>query len=268
MASNHLLTDTKRDVPGYVNLDYVVKSVCNSLKEYSTHNWKHYLQLAAEGFSEINLFAVNNVKVVYLTVNSNGTVDLPDDFVTMSKIGVLINGKVWTLTYNREIALPRRVDECGRTVAEVVNCSTAPDRDFFPTWGFYFANHFRNGQYVGEMFGLGGGFNEAYYRFDMERRQISLSSEIPQGEVILEYQSSGIRADGCTVIRREVVPALREYVLWKRIEYRDDVPMNTKMRREEQYYIQYDLVKFLSDSFTMEEYLDNCYMSYKSGPKR
>lgn len=257
-----------KDIAGYTNLDTVVKSVNVSLKRHTMHDYRRLLQFAAEGFSSINLFVTEQVKVEYLTVKPNLTVDLPDDFIYYSKIGILINGKVYILSMNEDIALPRKTDECGLTLSSLTECSPTEESGFFPTWGYYFANHFRNGQYVGEMFGIGGGFNDAHYKIDWGRRQIVLNSLIAVDEIILEYKSSGISADGCTVIPRETLPALREYVHWKRVEYNPKVAMNDKKNREKQYYIEYEKLNFLETSFTMQEYLDHTYSETKSSPRR
>jgi len=257
-----------KETRGYVNLDYVVRSVMSDLKQYTFHNYQALLQLAAEGFTDLNLFVTNNVKVAYLPINENFTVDLPEDFIDYVKIGILLNGKVWTLGYNKDIALPRTVDRCGNTLPSIVSCSSNDDDINFPTWGFYFANHFRNGQYVGELYGLGGGFNFAYYTIDHDKRQIVLTDGVPKEEIILEYKSSGIDAEGSTTIPRQAVRAIKEYVHWKRLEYDERVAMNIKMRREDQYYIQYEKLRFLESSFTLEEYLDHTYAESQSSPRR
>lgn len=256
------------DTKGYVNLDYVVKSIMIDLKQSTFHNYQTFLHLAAEGFTELNMYITPNIKVEYLPISEAFTANLPEDFIDYTKVGILINGKVWTLTHNKTIALPRIVDPCGKTMANVSQCSLNDSSFNFPNWGFYFANHFRNGQYVGELFGLGGGFNFADFRIDHERRQIALSSSTPKTELILEYISSGIKADGSTVVPRVAVKTIKEYVHWKRVEYDIKVPMNERKNREQQYYIMYDKLLFFENSFTMSEYLDNSYKHSKSSPKR
>ena len=258
-----------RDTRGYVNLDYVVQSVMVSLKQSSFHNYQRLLHFTAEGFTELNMFTMNNIKVAYLPVNSNLTVDLPEDFISYVKIGIEIGGRVWTLGLDSNIALPRKVDKCGNTLAQVISCSNDSDiSSVSPLGGFLFAAHYRNGNYVGELYGMGGGFNVAYYTLDMERRQIVLTSDVPQSEIILEYRSSGVMADGSSVVPRQAVKALKAYVLWQLIENDPRVPMNLKQRNEQQYYIAYDKLKFFEDHFTMEEYLDHTYSESKSSPRR
>lgn len=257
-----------KDTAGFVNLDTCVRSVMSDLNDFSFHNYRPLLNLAAEGFTELNLFAVDNIKSVILPINENFTVDLPKDYIDYLKVGIFINGKVWTLGYNKDIALPRDVNECGLTIPSIINCSDNDTKINFPSWGFYFSNHFRNGQYVGELYGFGGGFNFSYYRIDREKRQIVLTDTIAKGTIILEYQSSGVSAEGATVIPKQAMRAVKEYIHWKRLEYDDKVPLSTKQRREEQYYIQFEMLRTLENMFTLEEYLDHTYQESQSTPRR
>lgn len=257
-----------KNTRGYSNLDMIVRSVMVDLKDYAFRDHRRLLHLAAQGFTELNMFVINNVKSVLLPINENFTVDLPDDYIDYLKVGVKINGKVWTLGYNKEIALPREVNECGLTIASIVECSSEITSNNFPQWGFYFSNHFRNGHYVGELYGMGGGFNIAYYRIDPEKRQIVLTDSVPKGFVILEYLSSGVSAEGATTVPLQAVSAVKEYVHWKRIEYDNNVAMNLKQRRQSLYYIEFEKLSDFENTFTLEEYLDHTYQESKSTPHR
>ncbi len=258
----------QKETKGYVNLDYIVRSVNIDLKQNAVNEYQTLLHLAAEGFTELNMYVTANVRVEYLPIAENLTAQLPDDFIDYTKVGILINGKVWTLSHNKTLAVPRLVDICGDTLANVSQCSLNDSSFNFPNFGFYFANHFRNGQYVGEMYGLGGGFNFADFRIDYERRQIALSSQTPKTELILEYLSSGIKTDGSTVVPRSTVKTLKAYVHWMRIEYDERVAANRKARLQDLYYIAYDKLIFFENAFTLSEYLDHTYKESKSTPKR
>lgn len=256
------------DTAGFVNLDTCVRSVMADLKDFRFRNYRHLLNFAAEGYTELNLFAVDNIKTVLLFQNENFTVDLPKDYIKYLKVGIVINGKVWTLGYNKDIAMPREVNECGLTIPSIISCSANDTKINFPSWGFYFSNHFRNGQYVGELYGFGGGFNFAYYKIDQEKRQIVLTDNLPKNQIVLEYKSSGVSAEGASVIPKQCMRAVKEYIHWKRLEYDDRVPMSTKQRREKQYYIQFEMLHNFENLFTLEEYLDHTYQQSKSTPKR
>jgi hypothetical protein len=132
--------------------------------------------------------------------------------------------------------LPRKTDDCGNTlptVTQTLEDEIVGQKSLIPNYGYYFAMHFRNGQYVGEMYGLGGGFNAAYFRIDWERRQIAFDSEVPSDEIILEYKSSGIDPSGGTIVPRKTVAALIAYIHWQRIENNDKIAESKKARKQQ-----------------------------------
>jgi len=233
------------------------------------HLYEKFIRLAAAGFTDLNLFTLNSIKVAYLPIDpTNFTVNMPDDLVMYTKIGIDIGGRMWTLTYNQDIINPRKVNDCGKTLSEIQGC-TDSDEVIFGFGGFYFAEHFRNGQYVGELYGTGGGFNIGYYNIDWERRLITLNNEVSgHEELVVEYKSNGIQADGSTVIPRQAVAALVEYIHWKRIEYDGRIPVSQKQLRQIAYEREYEKLKFYEDAFTVDEYLDHTYSHYQSTPRR
>lgn len=260
-----------KNTSGFVNLDYVVRNALIDMNDFSMENYKRFLQWAVRGFTDLNLFVVENIRVEYLKLSSAKTATLPSDFIDYTKIGMEINGQIWTFTLNDKMVLPRKTDDCGETLP--TNTQTLDDKvtgqaSLVPNFGYYFAMHFRNGQYVGEMYGLGGGFNNAYFRIDHERNQIAFDSEIPTDEIILEYKSSGISASGETLIPRKAVPALIAYVHWQRIENNDKVAESKKERKRQLYITEYERLQHLENLFTIDEYLDATYSVVTSSMRR
>jgi hypothetical protein len=261
----------KRDTSGFVNLDYVVKNALMDMNDFSMENYKRFLQWAVRGFTDLNLYILENIKVEYLPLSSAKTAPLPSDFIDYTKIGMEINGEVWTFTMNPDMNLPRKVDECGETLptnTQTLDDKVVGQRSLVPNFGYYFAMHFRNGQYVGEMYGLGGGFNNAYFRIDHQRNQIVFDSEVPVNEIILEYKSTGISANGSTIIPRKVVPALIAYIHWQRIENNDKFAESKKERKRQQYIDEYEKLHHFENMFTMDEYLDATYKVVNASIRR
>ena len=80
-----------RDTNGFVNLDYAVNQCLVDIEDYDMAQYQRFLQFANLGYTDLNLFVTQNVKVAYLKINDNKTVDLPNDFMDYLKIGVEIN---------------------------------------------------------------------------------------------------------------------------------------------------------------------------------
>jgi hypothetical protein len=246
----------------FVTLNTVVKSFMNQRNEQGIVNFERYLQMAIEGFAEIKLFNLNSIEVAYLPVDPDTKIaKLPSDFLQMTKIGINVCGKIWTLTLNNDIAIPRPETICAATPD---TCDSYSDS---VVGGYYFADHFRNGQYISALFGLGGGFNEAYYKIDEDNGRILFDGCIRNDEVVLEYISSGVKAGG-TPINRKAVPAIRAYLHWVTAEYDNRIPMNEKIRKEQLYNQELMALTRLENSFTYDEFLDSYYSTLSQTIKR
>lgn len=263
MAEEVININRSDNAEGNRTLSYVIKSVMNRLKEYNTKNYEYYMQLAVEGLKELNIYDnAKNIEVAYLTMDAMNTVALPVDFIDYSKIGIVINGQVWTLTVNEKIALPR-LEKCGEKIG---NIAAGSPNDTYE--GYVWADHFKDGQYVGGLYGVGGGFNMAYYRVDESKRRIIFNGSVPKGEIVLEYISSGIKKRGGTMIREIFIEPLRRWVLWQRVEHDNRVPLAEKDRKERQFYEAVEKTRGFENSFTADEYRDMLYSTTYQAPKR
>lgn len=254
------MSNTSPATTGTINVNYVVMSILNRLRSYSMRDYSFLEQIIIECYTSLNLFHINNTEVVYLRMSDAKTVDLPADYVDYRKIGIPINGKLRVLTHNESILLPRTFED-GEYVGNIGdNVDTR--------YSIYFADHFRNGQFVAGLYGVPGGSDYGYYRIDEEKRQIIFSGEIPRGEVVLEYVSSGVKLQGSTVIPRETLKTLQNYAFWQLIEHDSKVPMNEKERKKQQYEEALEELRFFQTSFTKDEYLRHVYKHTYQSIKR
>jgi hypothetical protein len=127
----------------------------------------HFAQLVIEGYTELNLWHLDNIEVVYLRMSEAKTVDLPSDYVDYLKIGIPYAGKLQVLTNHERILFPRTFED-GEPVGNSDDSTTT-------SGSIFFVDHFRNGQFVAGLYGLPGGMDNAYYRIDREQRKILFS---------------------------------------------------------------------------------------------
>lgn len=245
---------------GTTTINYVVMSVLNRLKDYSMRHYSFLEQICIEGYSDLNLWHLDNIEVVYLRMSEAKTVDLPADYVDYLKIGVPVNGKLRVLTNHDKILLPRTFAD-GEPVGNTDDATSTNQTLFF-------VDHFRGGQFVGGLYGMPGAVDQGYYRIDRETRTIVFSGSIPRGEVVLEYISSGVGLQGTTVIPREAVPALRAYLLWQIIENDSKVSGNEKERKKSQYEEQLHALDFFQSAFTKDEYRKHVLKHTRQSIKR
>jgi len=247
-------------VLGTTNINYVVRSVQNRLKDYSERNYSYLEQIIIECFIDLNIWHLSNVEVVYLRMSEAKAVDLPPDFIDYTKIGIPINGKLRVLTKKKNILLPRAFED-GEEVGNTDGNTSTLD------W-IYFAPHFRNGQFVGGLYGLPGGVDTAYYRVDKEERRIVFYGEVSQSEIVLEYISTGVKTNGATVIPREAVPALRTYAIWQNAESDKKATNQTRERLKMQHEEEIEALRAFQMKFTKEEYKRHVYKHSRQTAKR
>lgn len=256
---------TEPRTEGLVTLRYVIMSMLNRMGTYNMKNYKRYLQIAIEGFSEeFSLYHTDTGnEVVYLHMGLAKTVPLPADFIDWMRLGYPINGKLRVITKHDAILLPRVFDDTG----DAVGNTDAGESGGIGS-AIFFSDHFRNGQFIGGLFGLPGGIDDAYFRFDMENRQIVFSGSTPRSEIVLEYVSTGLKIDGSTLIPREIVAPLRNYVLWQKDENDPRVAMNIKARAKNEFEESVEALRSFKNTPTKQEILDMIYSSYRQTPKR
>lgn len=250
----------KEQTSGYVSLNYIVNLVLMDINENTSVKRKKALQYAILGLTRLNLYTLDTVRTAYLRQNDNFTVDVPNDYIDYTKVGVIIDGQLITLSLNPDIPFPDK-NKC----APVENPEDAGvfslfGNDFyFPDFGYSYLDYYRNGQYIGEQYGLGGGLGLFEFRYNEEDRQIAFSERANDGEIILEYKSSGINKDGSSIISREAVEPLRRWVHWQLDEYNDKIAQSAKTRRERLFLEAEADLRHLTFMFTLDEYLDNKY---------
>lgn len=272
--------------PYAVTIRYVVMSILNRLNDYSLNNYKRLTQIAIEGFTEdMSMYHIDaGIEVVYLHMSLAKTVPLPSDFVSHIRIGVPINGKLRVLTENSKILFPRTFYGSvigGQFVADTGEAVGNTDSgDIEETGGvILFSDHYRNGQFIGGLYGLPGGVDDAYYRIDKELRQIIFSGSVPRSEIVLEYVSSGLKTDGTSLIPRECVAPLRNYVMWQMMSgeltgaiSKGQVQARTSVHEVARLKQEYDesiaALRSFENSFTADEYRKMVLSTSGQHPKR
>ena len=261
-------------LPALVSTRYVVMSVLNRLQDYSMRSYLRLTQICIEGIIELNLFHTNEgIEVVYLHMSSAKTCQLPADFIDYRKIGFPINGKLRVITKHDNLLLPRTfygsvIDGVFTPDSGEVVGNADEGNDIGTTSGIYFYPHYRDGAYVGGLYGLPGGIDTAYYRIDKENRQIVFSGSTTRSEIVLEYISSGLKQDGSSLIPRECVAALRTYILWMKDENDPRVAYNAKERLKREHEETIEALRSFENAFTKDEYLRMIYSTTHQSVKR
>ena len=251
------------------SLAYCVSMVQLDRDDFSSRNYQRYLQYAINTYKEeIGMGISPSVNVMYgnLADNTLGVVDMPQDYEYYTKVAILVNGRYLTLTLNPDMPLNRRWDSCGDDINDADNNGTMN----FPTiasagYGYMFAGHFRAGNFVGELYGLGGGMNRAgYFTVDEKLRRFQFTN-VPRTEVVIEYVSNG--ASEGSMVDDLAVPVIR-YGVHHQLSLFDNVNQADKTRFAQMFYGARETYRINKTAPTIDDYLDTTYKSTRSSPKR
>lgn len=247
------------------NLNYVVDLVRLDRQESGTQNLERHLHFALLGYQQLQLRASPKVSVHYFTPNEALLAPLPPDFEFYTKVGIIIGGMWFTLTRNDSIAAPT-FDKCGvPTLGDLqqITTSAAPMQGY----GYYnYVPHIRAGQYVGEFYTLGGGWNSlGYFTIDVKNRQIVLRG-VPRTQFCMEYVSNG-STGGDTLIDMSAVYPIRQYVHWQWKEHTygtDKISLGEKQYQKAQFMEEFSKYKDIITTPTIDEYIDTMYKGFMS----
>ncbi len=230
------------------------------LDDYTKGQYEKMLKYAILGYQELNIDSINSIKVQYLTMTDLNTVDLPNDYLQYYKVGMRVGGRVWNLGLNNDIALPREI-ACGDDSREIFERSG----DIATSFGFFYTDHFdTEGNFIGGLFGFGGGYREAHFREDKERHQLVFDSTVPRNEIVLEYKSSGISAQ--TMVPRAAINCVVAYIHWRRLKSKRREAERREAERE--FKEEKSLFRAYLYRFNASEYLDMLHSEMIQSPKR
>ncbi|MES2395811.1 MAG: hypothetical protein V4549_07400 [Bacteroidota bacterium] len=211
--------------------------------------------IAVACLREINMDVNGIIKIVELSINDNDTVDLPEDFMNYSKIGILgADGRIHCLGRDNSINMKPSYNDCG---VQVANPNT--DNSDFPFNGLPFAGYFYgSGNGEGAIFGLGGGNNNiGYYRLDRANNQLLLANmNIRSGaNLIMEYVADiNVSSDGDFYVHPYIVETIKRWIDWMYVNNDKNTSQGEKLRRERIYYNALRISKSRYGASTIEEW--------------
>lgn len=242
---------------------------------------------ALRGIREIGFDLGKRIKSIKLTVNSNDTVSLPEDFVDISKIGIVdSDGIIRVFGNNKNINYSRK-RESGTVGSEAVqtfesgplnissNKVTDLEDDKTATSGssvtgdgldhYIFENYLYQGG-MGSLYGVGGGHTAGEYRLNLDQNRIEIETNSGYTEVVLEYIADEARSSDPEV-HVYAEEALRSYIYYKIIERKSSVPANEKARARAEYYNERRKANARLSNFTKEEALKTIRKNFIQAPK-
>ena len=233
---------------------------------------------ALRGIREMNFDIQKKIKSLKLEINEdNDTVELPDDFVDYTKIGVVGgDGLIYVFGENKNQAAPMKyktdaagnpIDSDSDGVYDRVDAKEdAAGRAFDSNYESYMFRNFLYEGNIGRAYGIGGGQYSGEFRINYEQNRIELYSTSGYDEVVVEYIADEARSTNPS-IHVYAENALRSYIYYRLVERKANVPMVEKSRARQEYYNERRLANARLKSFTKEEALKTIRKNYKQSPK-
>jgi hypothetical protein len=233
---------------------------------------------ALRGIREMGFDIMKRIKSLKLPVNdSNNTIELPDDFVDYTKIGIVgSDGLIYVFGENKNQNMSMKyvldnsnnpVDSDGDGVFDRVDAKdTASARASLSDFESYTFRNFLYEGNIGRAYGIGGGKYSGEFRINYEQNRIEIYSTAGYSEVVVEYIADEARSTNPS-IHIYAENALRSYIYYRLIERKANVPMAEKMRARQEYYNEKRLANARLKSFTKEEALKTIRKNYKQSPK-
>ena len=277
----------------YVTLSNVINDfkITADGDDYAAHASDSAIRnFALRGIREFGFDVSSRVRSIKLSIGTNDTVTLPDDYVDLVKVGIVdSDGILRPMAQNKNINYSRKydTDDAGATTTSTSDSGLGPldldssivlDRvdDKTATSGgstadsgdfdhYIFENYLYQGG-VGRMYGVGGGMRVGDYRINLDQNRLELDTNSGHTEVVIEYIADEARSTN-PVIHVYAEEALRAYMYYKLCERKSTVPANEKSRARSEYYNERRKAKARLGNFTKDEALRVIRKNFKLAPK-
>lgn len=219
----------------YISLDDVVNDVISE-QQLDARDKLRLLGLAARGFYYISKNASSEVKTVVLSWTNTDLrfIDYPIDYAEWRKVGVMVPRAgggcvVMTLSVNNNLKLPQQPDivaaQCDCDDTNTCGGNAALIGQGYNPYDYFtvFRNTVRGGQYVGELYGYGGGESSwGSFRDDKANDRFVFSSEVNTSKgIVLEYKANLLANKSRTVIPWNMREPLISWITWKGLNKRN-----------------------------------------------
>jgi hypothetical protein len=255
---------SRTQIDGLVPLSEIVYNALNDIGDYSLDNYKRYMQWVIRKVTDMKLNISNNSsQVVYLTMSDAKTSELPSDYMDYVTIGVRSGGKIWTLTERSDLIKPQTVVD-GEEVLDTQYGEGASVDGVNVDGACWYGPHWYGGVYYNApQYAIGGGTNSAYFSIDKDRRRLIFNGSTPRGEVVLEYISSGISADGINYVERSCLEYLLAFLHVQRLTFDNSATQYKIEKAEQRFNLEERRLVARANNFTVDEFKDILRKHYK-----
>lgn len=220
-----------------------------------------FLQTAISGLRDMNMDSRNVVTEAVLNVNSNDTVDLPDDYIDYLVIGTVTDGVISSLAVNNNRA-PRAKNDCGDLVA--AGTSDGSENFFF---NFNSSHYTKDGQFNGRAFGAGGGgSSNGTYKVYKQDGYIAVSG-VTADKLVMRYLATLKQINGNFLVDEYYVEALKDWIWWKYVQNQRSYGLGDKQLAQADYFREKKKAIKRQYRYNIVEFVNAYQSGYRSSPR-
>ncbi len=225
------------------------------------NRFPRFLQIAATGLQELNHDLKSVVTEVVLEVNDNDTVDLPNNYIDYTLIGIVRGGVVESLGLNKNLA-PKTKDSCGNLESFDINPDNSGNSGYLHNTSHYT----EDGQFNGRAFGIGGGGNSnGQYKVFKDRGYIALTGAAGD-EIVLRYLASVEQVDGNFMVEEYLVDAIKSFIWHRYMRRMRSYGITEKAEAEREFNRKKKLAMKRVNRFNLPEFMNAFRTGYRSSP--
>lgn len=259
-----------------VNIDDIINDFLISVEgdDYASNVTRTFLRQAAlRGIREFGFDISGKVRSLKITPESNGTYTLPDDFASITRVGLAgTDGMVYPLAHNVNLNMSQAytnvtdpVDSDSDGFLDRVDDTAGEGGGILGETEALIFNNYAYNQATGRTYGLGGGIYAGEYRLNRDQNRLETDSGV-SGVIVVEYVADEARAKNKQV-PVEAEEALRSYMYYKIIERKRGVPMAEKARARQEYYNERRKANARLKTFNKDEAFRVIRKNFKQAPK-
>lgn len=263
-----------------VTLDEIIDGIefTDNEAQYGHHlNKPKKRFIGLKAIRELNLDVARAIKGKKIKLRSNGTIELPDDYMDYVGIFILSDtnhllplGKNKMINISNEPILDHNyipiLDHNGSEIYDSRDASnsfsTQPNTTAFQT---QYPLNTQSGFY-----GIGGGRNmHGYYRVDYEDNTIQFDIAQEHEYIYLEYISNGLEGVNSSrvMVPVQIADAVVAYIMWNMARYQRGVAANEKLKLEQDFYNEKRKARRRMSKFIAEEARQSTRMWTQQTPK-
>jgi len=223
-------------------LDHILKELIVQLGDSNTNRYARLYLIAVNFLRDFSQSFNGIPKMADLDIDDTDSAILPNDYGDYRIIGICgADGKLHALGRNENICLG---NHCGRasaapqTFVAGIPLGTVPFLNSGVGSIDGIAQSFKNGEFVGKMWGVNGG-NSAYgeFRIDLANGRIQFSRvRRGIGSVVMEYTPKLTPIDGDFEVPQYFIQTLKYYVHWQSIVFNNNIGESAKAEAERRYF--------------------------------